>query len=96
MTDKVKNILRELLNEKPRYVSFDKGYAINLEPFAVQICQLFPKSAENPDGYEPKPHKHIFSFQTGLCECGESLGESLIKDAEFKVKCDTCEDAACL
>lgn len=31
-----------------------KHYAVNLtEDFFNQICQLFPKSLDNPDGFEP-------------------------------------------
>jgi hypothetical protein len=47
--EEVTKVLRELLNEQPKYVSYDKGYTINLEPFAVKICQLF----------EPKPDEGL-------------------------------------
>ena len=68
----------------------DICYDTYAEEVAEEICQLFEsekstvklpqvvgKCGEAND--EPKPHKHIFSFQTGLCECGESLRESLIE-----------------
>ncbi len=65
MIDKVKKILRELLNEQPKYISYDKGYSINLEPFAVQICRLLSKSADNPDELKPDRPKIV-------CLCGST------------------------
>mgnify|MGYP001590099249 CR=1 FL=1 len=52
--EEVKKIL-----EKPLYVWGDReqylARLLHPEALAQQICQLFPKTEDNPDGYEPKP-----------------------------------------
>ncbi len=31
------------------------NYSISTDELTLQVCQLFPKTPDNPDGYEPKP-----------------------------------------
>ncbi len=56
--EEVKKILdKDRDNTRVNYngVCYFKIFPTSIDAFAQQICQLSPKSPDNPDGYKPKP-----------------------------------------
>ena len=71
----------------------------NEDYYARQICQLFPKTKDNPDGYEPKPDEYMPSGDDPMVEKQEErfneivnqLGkkaDNLIKEAGYSLETD--------
>jgi len=70
MIEEVKKILRKNLSEYEKEIKKTNesptGGWLGLdtidEKVAHQICQLFPKSTDNPGGYEPKTKQELVEF----------------------------------
>ena len=59
-TEEVKRILAPIIRKKVladihNLNDFNPRFEKKCAELALQICQLFPKSLDNPGGYEPKP-----------------------------------------
>jgi len=80
MNEEVKKILNDYEYDNRRV---KKHYKLEKTPdwlegvYAQQICRLFPKSPDNPDGYEPKPDEGrlLTDEECSLVEL--RMGESL-------------------